>query len=276
MIKLIIEAFTGVGTLALAGTSFYQIRQNILREKRKYRPMVTLDFQDQEGEAWRGCPGLRLTPEAQGTTHLQVSGVLKNLASTPAVDCSLDVYIHRKDGSKPDHVLKALLLSNGLGSGESSRISKLSTLIHILDTDGQNSSLVDIASLFNMPDGVSDGYYPSSVVLSYKNSFGDHFFTVYSIRRTSMANESSQVGMEFQRSMPGLFSDHLEEFRPKWTETDTTQDEVPNGVDPSQLRKYEISLPRQHDDRIRSAFGFQAYFWHTAKQIKPKVKKIAR
>ena len=201
------NAVSGIATALLAFAAFWTIRREAARERRQLTPLLTFEFFDSGEHENLGPPGFRHLPAHTRHPALRISGVLRNLASTSAVDCRLDIYVAQESGW-PIHEIQGVELHNGLAASDKAEVSRLLTLD---DVTPRASGLFDvgIAGLFSLavPTGKD---YPFAVVLSYKNAFGDSFFTAYALLNGSRHNENQQPSpaptMVFKGSSSGTFT----------------------------------------------------------------------
>lgn len=198
------DALTGFGTLALATASFISIWNDKIRERRRYRPLITFDFYDIGEHENLGPQGFRHLHSHPIHPALLLSGTLRNISETPAIDCKLDIVYQDGLMSKPIHEIHDIKLHDGLGAGEHVKISKTLTLSDV-DTKGSAVFAIGIAGIFSIgsqPVGVD---WPAKIVFTYKNIFGDLFFTAYTMQmRTSLGNVAPT--MVFKGSHAGEFS----------------------------------------------------------------------
>ena len=207
------ELVTGAGTLMLAVSSFVTIRRTALSEKRRHTPVVTWDFYDIGEHENLGPPGFRHLQSHRdnpGFNHpaLKLSGKLRNISASPAVDCRLDIYVDSKP--EPIHEIRNIALHDGLGAGDSAEISRLITLDDV-DTDGAPYFKVGVHGLFAQFSVPAGQEYPFAVVFSYKNPFGTAFFSVYRMRVDVRSDKSADhksvlPTMVFKGSSAGQFT----------------------------------------------------------------------
>jgi hypothetical protein len=201
------NAVSGIATFLLAVAAFWTIRQESVREKRQHVPLLTLEFFDIGEHENLGPPGFRHLPSYPRHSALLFSGALRNLANTPAVDCRLDIYIAREQG-KLVHEIQGVALHIGLAAADKAEISRVLTLD---DVTPKASGIfeVGVAGLFSVPVQAGKDY-PFAVVLSYKNAFGDSFFTAYTLHNGSRFDANQQPHpvptMVFKGSSSGTFT----------------------------------------------------------------------
>ena len=197
------DALTSIGTFALAIATFWMIKADAEKEKWRYTPLVTFDFYDIGAHENIGAPGFRNIASTSPHPTLQISGVIRNISETPAVDCKLDIYFYGTSKAQPVNEIHAISLHGGLGSGEYVEIQK-SIAINDLDTHGSQYFTVGIAGLFS-PSVSSGSEYPFDIVFSYKNALGDSFFTVYVIKLDGFIGKSKPT-MIFKGRFVGTYS----------------------------------------------------------------------
>lgn len=201
------NAVSGIATALLAFAAFWTIRRDSTRERRLHTPLLTLEFFDIGEHENLGPPGFRHLQSYPRHPALCISGALRNLAGTSAVDCRLDVYVANESGH-PIHEIRGVVLHNGLAASDKAEVSRLLTLD---DVTPRASGFFDvgIAGLFSrqVPLGKD---YPFAVVLSYKNAFGDPFFTAYALHNGSRYDANQQPSpapvMVFKGSSSGTFT----------------------------------------------------------------------
>lgn len=206
------HAVEGIGTLGLAVSAFVTIWRTAESEQRRHTPLITFDFYDIGNNENLGPPGFRHLqshPDYPGLAHpaLQLSGMLRNVSASPAVDCRLDIYV--QSSPKPIHEIRNVALYDGLGAADKAEVSRLITLDDI-DTQGASHYQTGIMGLFSQqaPAGQE---YPFAVVFSYRNPFGAAFFSVYRMRvdvrsDKSADNKSVLPTMVFKGSSAGRFT----------------------------------------------------------------------
>jgi len=173
---------SGIATLSLAVAAFVTIRRDSIRERRLHTPLLTFEFFDNGEHGNLGPPGFRHLSAHPRHPALRISGTLRNLASTSAVDCRLDIYVANDSGG-PIHEIRDVFLHNGLAASDKAEVSRTLTLDDVTPR-ASGAFKVGIAGLFSMP--VPTGKeYPFAVVFSYKNAFGDSFFTAYALHNGS-------------------------------------------------------------------------------------------
>jgi hypothetical protein len=205
-------AGTAVGTLALAASGFVTIRRTSATEERRHTPLVTFDFYDVGAHENLGAAGFRCLEEHREYPYLnhaalRLSGKLRNISASPAVDCRLDIYVDWQP--EPVHEIRSIRLHDGLGAADTVEIARLITLEDV-DTRGAPYFQVGIHGLFaQFP--VSPGQeYPFAVVFSYKNAFGAPYFSVYKMRLDVRSDKGSDkrpvLTVVFKGSSAGLFT----------------------------------------------------------------------
>ncbi len=203
-IKIIIDFFVAIGTLALAWLAYLSLKRDSERELHRNTPWITFDFYDVGDHENLGLPGFRNISSNPEHPALRLGGALRNLSTTPAIDCQFDIYYRSESQVKPIHEISGIRLSNGLGSGERVEIAKTIT-IHDIDTHGSKYFVVGIAGLFNgfgVPPGSE---YPFDVVFSCKNTFGNPFFSVYTMKMDGIIPGKAKPSMVFKGSRAGTF-----------------------------------------------------------------------
>ncbi|AWP23487.1 hypothetical protein C4901_09195 [Acidiferrobacter sp. SPIII_3] len=207
----VVEVVTGAGTLMLAVSSFVTIRRTALSEKRRYTPVVTWDFYDIGEHENLGPPGFRHLQSHRDNPELnhpalKLSGKLRNISASPAVDCRLDIYVD--SSPEPIHEIRNIALHDGLGAGDSAEISRLITLDDV-DADGALYFKFGVHGLFAQFSVPAGHEYPFAVVFSYKNPFGAAFFSVYRMRVDARSDKGSErqpvPTMVFKGSASGQF-----------------------------------------------------------------------
>lgn len=197
------NSLTAVGTIAMAVASFFAIRKDSLRERNTHIPFVTFDFFDCGENENLGPPGFRHLTHHPEHSAIRLSGYLRNLSATPAVDLKLDIYF--RDDSSHVHEIQDIFIHDGLSASDRAKIERDITLDDVTpNQDGTFS--IGIAGLFDRPSktGVD---YPFAVVLSYKNILGDSFFSVYTMKVFMRKNANQLVSlMFFKGSERGLFT----------------------------------------------------------------------
>ena len=198
---------SAAATFSLAIAAFWTIRQESTRERLRHTPVLTLDFSDENEHESLGAPGFRHLQSYPRHSALQISGTLRNLAETAAVDCRLDVYAAR-EMENVVHEIKAVPLHSGLAAADKAKISKRITLDDVTPTATGRFD-VGILGLFSSPVPAGKDY-PFAVVLSYKNPSGDSFFTAYALHNGSRFDAGQQPHpaprMVFKGSSPGAFT----------------------------------------------------------------------
>lgn len=198
---------SGTATFLLAVAAFWTIRRESARERLQYTPLLTFDFFDIGNHESLGPSGFRHVQSYPRHSALRISGALRNLASTPAVDCRLDIYISREQGELV-HEIQSIALHNGLAAADKAEVCRLLTLDDVTPNAAGGFD-VGIAGLFSgrLPAGKD---YPFAVVLSYKNASGDPFFTVYAWHNGSRFDANPQPHpvptMVFKGSSSGTFT----------------------------------------------------------------------
>ena len=172
----------GGGTLCLAVAAYWTIRRESHRERRLYTPLLTFDFFDAGQHENLGPPGFRHIQSHPRHSALRLSGALRNLSVTSAVDCRLDIYVDHESG-KPIHEIEGVALHNGLAAADKAEVCRLLTLDD-LTPKALGVFDVGILGLFSRPVPTGKDY-PFAVVLSYKNALGDPFFTAYALHNGS-------------------------------------------------------------------------------------------
>jgi hypothetical protein len=201
------NALSGIGTALLAFAAFWTIRRDSTRERRLLTPLLTFEFFDKGEHENLGPPGFRHLPAHPRHPALRLSGMLRNLANSSAVDCRLDIYVANEAGS-PIHEIRGVVLHNGLAASDKAEASRLLTLD---DVTPRASGVFDvgIAGLFSRPVPTGKDY-PFAVVFSYKNAFGDSFFTAYALHNGSRYDADQQPhpapAMVFKGSSSGTFT----------------------------------------------------------------------
>lgn len=201
------NAVSGIATALLALAALWTIRRDSTRERRLHTPLLTFEFFDQGEHENLGAPGFRHLQFHPRHSALRVSGALRNLANAAAVDCRLDVYVANESGSLI-HEIRDVVLHNGLAASDKAEVSRLLTLD---DVTPRASGVFDvgIAGLFSRPVPTGEDY-PFAVVLSYKNAFGDSFFTAYALHNGTRYDADQQPhpapAMVFKGSSSGTFT----------------------------------------------------------------------
>lgn len=213
------DAVAGVGTalgafstVVLAVSAFVTIRKTQVSEERRHTPLVTFDFYDIGIHENRGAAGFRCLEEHREYPHLnhaalRLSGKLRNISASPAIDCRLDIYVDWQP--KPVHEIRSIRLHDGLGAADTAEIARLITLDDV-DTQGAPYFLVGIHGLFAQCPVLPGQEYPFAVVFSYKNVFGAPYFSVYKMRLSLRSDKDSGKQpvstMVFKGSSAGLFT----------------------------------------------------------------------
>ncbi len=205
------EAFTGIGTLTLAVATFWMIINDRAKEKRQYTPLITFDFYDIASHENIGAPGFRNIASTSPHPTLLINGAIRNISETSAVDCKLDIFYYNAPGSgvPPVNEIHAINLHSGLGSGEHVEVQKAIT-INDLNTQGSKYFSVGISGLFSasVPFGSE---YPFEIVFSFKNAFGDPFFTVYAMKMDGLPGKAKPI-TTFKGSFSGTYSKNSRRF----------------------------------------------------------------
>jgi hypothetical protein len=204
---VVTNTVTGVATFLLAAAAFWTIRQESARERLRYTPMLTLDFSDQEEHEALGAPGFRHIQSHPRHSALLLSGTLRNLAETAAVDCRLDIYVAKKTNNIV-HEIRGIHLHSGLAAADTAAVSELLTLD---DVTPKADGLFDVGILGLFSLAVPAGKdYPFAVVLSCKNASGDLFFSAYALHNGSRFDAGHQPHpaptMVFKGSSRGTFT----------------------------------------------------------------------
>lgn len=201
------NAVSGIATFLLAVAAFWTIRQESARERRQYTPMLTLEFLDTGEHENLGPPGFRHLQSHPRHSALRISGALRNLANTSAVECKLDIYVAQESGGLV-HEIRGVDLHSGLAAADKAEICRLLTLDDVTPK-ASGTFNVGVAGLFSVPVQAGKDY-PFAVVLSYKNAFGDPFFTAYALHNGSRFDANQQPHpvptMVFKGSSSGTFT----------------------------------------------------------------------
>lgn len=201
------NAVSGIATALLAFAAFWTIRRDSTRERRLLTPLLTFEFFDKYEHENLGSPGFRHLPSQPRHSGLRISGMLRNLASTSAVDCRLDIYVANESG-RPIHEIRDVVLHNGLAASDKAEVSRLLTLDDVTPSPSGVFE-VGIAGLFSQPVPACKDY-PFAVVFSYKNAYGDPFFTAYALHNGNRCDANQQTSpaptMVFKGSSSGTFA----------------------------------------------------------------------
>ncbi|MDA8118911.1 MAG: hypothetical protein M0Z85_02415 [Gammaproteobacteria bacterium] len=203
---------TAVSTLALAVSSFVTIRRTSAAEGRRHTPLVTFDFYDAGVHENLGAPGFRCLEELREYPHLnhtalRLSGKLRNISASPAIDCQLDIYVDWQP--EPVHEIRNIRLHDGMSAADTVEIVRLITLEDV-DTRGEPYFQVGIHGLFAQFPVSLGQEYPFAVVFSYKNAFGAPYFSVYKMRLYVRSDKGLRkepvLAMVFKGSSAGTFT----------------------------------------------------------------------
>ena len=144
-------------------------------------PEIAFYFFDIEEHENLGPPGFRCLDSHKPHPALLISGTLRNISKTPAKDCRLNIVYQKSPTSKPINEFYDIKLHDELGAGEHIEISKKITL-RDADAERMCHSRIGINSLFSNVGELTKRDMPTKVIFTYKNIFGDPFFTVYTMQ----------------------------------------------------------------------------------------------
>ncbi len=196
MIEMVDWNWTAVGTVAsaiatvgLAWATFRMVRLSKRgldaeerREKSRRTPFLVFDFSDDPDHENLGAVGFRYL---QSTLELFISGTIRNVGNTVAVDIRLDIFHFMGSNANPAHEISGIPIADAIPAGGLSQWSR---------TIGNADLVVEgtyyrsgINGLFSVDANCK--YYHFHIVFSCRNADGENFCSIYCAEKLVKGNE---------------------------------------------------------------------------------------
>jgi hypothetical protein len=188
-------AASAVATLVLAGVTVWMawlskvgLDAEERREKSRRTPFLIFDFSDIGDHENLGAIGFRFL---QSKLELLVSGAIRNVGNTTAVDIKLDIFHFIGRNADPVHEICGISVADALPAGGYSEwVKKIGNADLVVNGPYYRSG---INGLFSM--SVIDN--PFHVVFSCKNSDGEDFCSIYCMERVVEGSAVTGNRMKF-------------------------------------------------------------------------------
>jgi hypothetical protein len=231
----IATAILAVVTVRMASLSKRGLDAEERREKSRRTPFLIFDFSDGGDHENLGAIGFR---HLQSKNELLVSGTIRNVGNTLAVDVRLDIFQYLASDAPPVHEISAIPLGDALPAGGSSQWSRMIGITDLIIEGPYYKS--GILGLFSRD--TNNKYNHFHVVFSCRNADGESFCSIYCVEKIIKGNEFKGNQMRFVSTSDKY--DPGKQFPDEW------HDEIQNNVvvGDHAIRAATLSSPIYPDD----------------------------
>jgi len=176
------------------------------REKSRRTPFLIFDFSDGPDHENLGAVGFR---HLQSKLELLISGTIRNVGNTLAVNIKLDIFHFMSSDGPPVHEISDIHVADAMPAGG---VSLWNQAIGIKDLAVNGVYRSGISGLF--PGNANGRYNHFHVVFSCKNADGEDFCSIYCMEKIIKGNEFLGNRMSFVGASDKY--DLIKEFPQNW------------------------------------------------------------